>query len=55
MDYKVVWTLDKSFSEAIKSITRETKDLCSHGWKPQGGISVIFDKNYYYVCQAIVK
>ena len=55
MNYKVVLALDKSLSEALKSIAREVEELCSYGWKLQEGISVVLNINYYYVCQAMVK
>ena len=55
MDYKIVWTLDKDLSKAVKDLTSMVKELYSYGWKLQGGISIVTNHDNYYACQAMVK
>ena len=56
MGYKVVWDFSDHLPDALKNLAKIVEDLSIYGgWKPQGGISVVVDKNIYYVCQAMVK
>ena len=55
MQSQVVSARDSNMTKAIEELARKVQNLCSEGWRPQGGISIAVKPYGCYACQAMVK
>ena len=57
MDYTVVFNTgwQSNTSSVLKELAHEVRRLSREGWKPQGGISVVFTSTNINVYQAMIK
>jgi hypothetical protein len=51
--YKMEYCIVKE--DTIVKFTDEVNQLLKEGWRPQGGMSVIWDEAYTYYYQAMVR
>lgn len=57
MEYKVLSVDSFCAEDVINILTQKVNSLCADGWKPQGGIAMIYQEGSesYEACQAMVK
>ena len=57
MEYKVVFGIGEFHFDAVIKLNKEVESLIKEGWKPLGGVSVVYNdvtENYTY-SQAMIK
>lgn len=57
MDYRVVQSSGTHAEDVVNEVAKEVLNYIHQGggWKPTGGISVVFDGKYYTAFQAMFK
>lgn len=54
--YLVVYEDDILYWVAVRNLQKQVEQLCKEGWKPQGGVCVLYESKRNWVAfQAMIK
>lgn len=55
MKYDILTATERGFWDTIDALVEKVNEHIKVDWKPQGGVSVVYEGEYYAACQVMVR